>query len=240
MKSEIGVIGGMGPLASAAFVRSLYALYQGQVEQALPAVRLYSDPSMGDRTTVLLGGGDPAPLLRKLESDIRRLVDEKVQRIVICCVTVHHLLPRLAPELRRHVTSLIDLAIQELGRARKRCLIACSTGTNKLRIFQRHAEWEQVAPWAVFPSDEEQELLHESIYRLKRYHVTQPLIEVLARIAANHRVEAILAGCTELHLLSPLYAGCSELNQTYEFLDPLSAAARLLMEEEGHAPEVCS
>ncbi|MGA2889599.1 MAG: amino acid racemase [Terracidiphilus sp.] len=239
LKSDIGVIGGMGPLASAAFVRSLYGMYQGQLEQSLPSVTLYSDPSFADRTATFLGGGDFSPMLRKLEDKIRKMLADGMERIVICCMTAHYLVPMLPLELRQHIVSLVDIAVEELHRTRKRCLIACTTGATKLRIFQDNPEWYRAAPFAVFPTDAEQEQLHTGIYRLKREHITEPLAEIVAFIAAAHRVEAILAGCTELHLLSPLHAGSNRLNQTYDFLDPLTAVARLWMEEE-HASEVYS
>lgn len=238
MSTRLGLVGGMGPLASAAFVRSIYGMYQGRVEQELPFVALYSDPSIGDRTATFLGGGDCGPLVEKLETALRSLLAQGVDRIIICCVTAHYLLPRVRPELRGRVASLLDAVVDELERARKRCLIASSTGSSRLRILQQHERWSHVDGWAVIPSSEEQAELHEAIYRLKREHTTAPLTEVLGRLAHRHGVSAILAGCTELHLLAPAYAGQTPLNRTYEFLDPLTAVARRCMEEE-YATAVC-
>lgn len=222
----IGVFGGMGPLASAAFVRTIYGMYRGRVEQETPLVLLYSNPRIADRTATFLEGRDCGPLLRELEGGISRLLTEGAEQVVICCVTMHYLLPRVAPELRARVTSLLDTVFDELGRTSKRTLLACTAGSSKLRLFHDHPAWPQVAERIAVLDEREQHQLHEAIYAVKREHRTDALAEVLHRLAARYEVEAIIAGCTEIHLLSPESAGSNALNDRYEIVDPLSAIAR--------------
>ena len=50
MRTILGILGGMGPLASAEFVRSVYELNVQTKEQASPVCVLYSDPTIPDRT----------------------------------------------------------------------------------------------------------------------------------------------------------------------------------------------
>ncbi len=45
-----GIIGGVGPRASLAFMQSVYSEWEGQVEQLTPRLILYSDPLLIDRT----------------------------------------------------------------------------------------------------------------------------------------------------------------------------------------------
>lgn len=223
---SIGVFGGMGPLASAAFVRTIYGMYTGRLEQETPLVFLYSNPRIDDRTATFLEGRDCGPLLRELEGGISRLLAQGAEQVVICCVTMHYLLPRVAPELRARVTSLIDTVFEELQRITKRTLLACTAGSNKLRLFHDHPSWPKVADRIAVLDEREQLQLHEAIYQVKRDHRTDPLEDILQRLAARHEVEAIIAGCTEIHLLSPAAAGSNALNERYEIVDPLSAIAR--------------
>lgn len=222
----IGVFGGMGPLASAAFVRTIYGMYSGRVEQETPLVLLYSNPRIDDRTATFLEGRDCGPLLRELEGGISRLLAQGAEQVVVCCVTMHYLLPRVAPELRARVTSLIDTVFDELERTTKRTLLACTAGSNKLRLFHDHPAWSRFEDRIAVLDEREQRQLHEAIYLVKRDHGTEPLADVLHRLADRHDVEAIIAGCTEIHLLSPESVGRNALNERYEIVDPLSAIAR--------------
>ena len=48
----LGVVGGMGPLASAEFVKTIYEYGLNRREQESPSVVLVSDPTFPDRTSV--------------------------------------------------------------------------------------------------------------------------------------------------------------------------------------------
>ncbi|HEY0783486.1 MAG TPA: aspartate/glutamate racemase family protein, partial [Thermoanaerobaculia bacterium] len=56
MAPKLGILGGMGPLASAEFVHTLYRLHLNGPEQGAPACVLLSDPSFPDRTEAILRG----------------------------------------------------------------------------------------------------------------------------------------------------------------------------------------
>jgi aspartate racemase len=235
---SIGVFGGMGPLASSAFVQAIYGMYRGRLEQETPQVFLYSNPRIEDRTATFLGGRDCAPLLRQLEEGIERLLAQGADQVVICCVTMHYLLPRVAPDLRVRVVSLIDTVFEELALSRGRTLLACTAGSSKLRLFHDHPAWQRFADRMAVLDDREQQELHESMYRVKRDHDIEPLVEVVHRLAMRHRVSAVVAGCTELHLLSPEH-GSNALNQQFEIIDPLAAIARRTRRGE-YAVQVCA
>lgn len=238
-QTTIGVLGGMGPLASAGFVRTIYGMYRGRVEQEAPQVLLYSNPKVGDRTATFLGGGDCEPLLRELEHGIRMLLAANAEQIVICCVTMHYLLPKLPYALRRPVISLIDTAIGEIRAAKGRCLLACTTGSRRLGLFQQHRHWPEIERRIVLPDPAEQEALHKAIYTVKRTHSTRSLIRTLESILSRQRADAVICGCTELHLISEPCSGPNSLNQRFQIIDPLSAIARRIAEEQ-YAETVCA
>ena len=54
----IGVLGGMGPMASAEFLKTVYTCCRGEVEQEFPVVMVYSDPTIPDRTSAFRAGRD--------------------------------------------------------------------------------------------------------------------------------------------------------------------------------------
>lgn len=83
-----GIVGGMGPLASAEFMKTIYEFGKKRPEQEMPAVVLLSDPSVPDRTECFVNGLSHL-LIEKLETSIRQLDRLNVTHIVICCLTIH-------------------------------------------------------------------------------------------------------------------------------------------------------
>lgn len=49
-RDPLGVLGGMGPLASAEFLKTIYECSVAGGEQRSPSVIMYSDPTFPDRT----------------------------------------------------------------------------------------------------------------------------------------------------------------------------------------------
>src|SRR2546428_3051912 len=90
--ATVAVIGGMGPLASAEFVNTVYEQATTDREQEMPRLVLWSDPSFPDRTTALLDGRSDV-LAGHLEHAIPQCDAMGAGQGVICCVTVHAGLP---------------------------------------------------------------------------------------------------------------------------------------------------
>jgi aspartate racemase len=227
----IGILGGMGPLASAAFVTSIYAAYRGQTEQDTPIVLLYSNPQVPDRSATLINGTDPEPLLRVIDGALSALVNLGARQLVICCVTAHFLLRSLSPHVRDRVISLVDVILQQVRATPGRCLLVSTSGSRRAGVLQQHPLWRDIEPRIAMPTDEEQAALHDAIYDLKQRHDVAPLSHLVDAVAARHRVQCIVAGCTELHLLSAVHAGRTNLNTRYEIIDPLTTITRTIREQ---------
>ena len=238
-RDGLGVLGGMGPLASAEFLDTLYRFWQGRLEQEAPVVLLYSDPRVADRTSTFLADDREAErrMLAELEANLRRLCQPGITQLVICCITIHHLFDRLPADLRHRTRSLVEVALEAVARRRKPHLMVCTRGTYRLQIFQRHPLWEGVAEWIRFPDDGDQERIHRAIYQLKKNHETSGLVTLLRDLAERYGVGSLIAGCTEVHLAArhfPLSAspspGTDAAAADIELLDPLTIIAQQWME----------
>src|SRR4051794_23649290 len=71
-ENVLGIVGGLGPLASAEFLKTIYKQSPREREQEAPRVLLYSDPTFLDRTEALLNGSD-SQLLDQLVEALTRL-----------------------------------------------------------------------------------------------------------------------------------------------------------------------
>ncbi|HEX9942159.1 MAG TPA: aspartate/glutamate racemase family protein [Thermoanaerobaculia bacterium] len=221
----LGILGGMGPLASAEFLRTLYALHISELEQDAPPCVLLSDPSIPDRTRAILEGSTDE-LLARLSRALEDLSSLGADRIVIACVTVHHVLPRVPEPLRRKVISLIDLVIDEVLAVPEPYLLLATTGTRTARIFEQHERWGEIERWIVLPDGGEQRELHERLYFLKREEPDEALLVWLEELASGHEAGGVIFGCTELHLLQRLLARNPGRFSGKRIVDPLLTVAR--------------
>jgi aspartate racemase len=224
MNGTLGILGGMGPLASAEFLATLYRLYPSEREQEAPACLLLSDPSLPDRSEEILRG-DLRLLAESVGSALERLVVGGADRIVIACVTVHAVLPTLPVALTRRVISLIDLAVDECLRAPMPRLLLASSGARRARLFESHPRWAELATSIRFPAAGEQEELHRWIYRLKAHTPPEECVDWLDDLRQEHGAEESIFACTELHLLHRA-ARPGRRGAGLAAIDPLLVAAR--------------
>lgn len=234
-KPVLGVLGGMGPLASAEFVKTIYE-FSGETctrEQSAPVVAMYSDPAFPDRTEAFLRG-ETQPLLDRLSGALELLYGMGASQVVICCMTIHYLLPQLPERLRGRIISLIDIIFSAVESAKKKQLVISSRGTIKLELLQRHPHWEQAQNYFVFPSETEQRQMHELIYEVK---LNRNLLEArlfVETLLARHRVDSFIAACSEIHLLAKQFAPSGSGQGSFGCIDPLSIIAWQIVEQNRH------
>ena len=213
-----GVVGGMGPLASAEFLKTIYEVCLGPQEQDAPVVILLSDPSFPDRTEALLDGREDI-LLELLRTSLDKLLMLGATRIIICCTTLHHLLARLETGLQVKIVSLVDIIMGQLLLDDGRKLLLCTEGTRRLQLFETHPLWERVAQQIVLPRDSDQRRIHQMIYELKSNRRMPAHTTLLEAFTAQYGVDGFVAGCTEMHLIAKDEAS------RFSWLDPLVALA---------------
>ena len=221
----IGILGGMGPLASAEFLKTIYRLNCSGSEQEAPACVLLSDPSFPDRTGAILSGSTEV-LAEKLVRSLEELSSRGAERIVIACVTVHHVLPLVPEHLRRKVVSLLDLIVDEIVGKRRPHLLLATTGTRVARIFERHEGWASIAPWVRPLAEPDQAEMHAWIYRLKETESAERCLAWLETLLPRYGIEDLIFGCTELHLLQESLSRGGGRIQTSRVVDPLLSVAR--------------
>jgi aspartate racemase len=224
-KEVLGILGGLGPLASAQFVLSIYENYHYGREQDMLALHLSSHPDFPDRTTALLNG-QKQELLTRTQQSLDTLLHSGATRIVICCFTLHALLSEITHATRKHVLSLPDLALQELQYLQQPALLLCTTGTRKLQIFEKTSAWSSIARSVIWPQQDDQDKIHRLIYAIKANMPASVAYNDLSAICNKYTVPCWICGCTEFHLISR-YLCETTRDQSYPILvDPLMYIAK--------------
>lgn len=220
----LGVLGGMGPLASAQFMLRLTLLTPATRDQEhIPAV-LWSDPRVPDRTRGKLSGGDdPLPWLLR---GIRGLRAAGCGAIAIPCNTAHGWYDEMAAE-GLPILHIVDAAaadLRRLGIAPGRIGVMGTAATLAMRLYQDRLGalgWDCITP------DEVQmaRLVSPAIALVKANLVAEayaPLAEAVAALGTRGAA-AVVLGCTEIPL--GIQAGPAPAVPVVDTIDALARAA---------------
>lgn len=213
MTKTIGVLGGMGPAATATFFTRLTALTPATKDQDHPRVVILSDPTVPDRTTQILSGEDA--ITDQLRANCEQLIEMGADVLACPCNTAHHFLANFADELSVPLVSIIDAEINAALEATgedNRAWLTCTTGTRETRLYQNAAE--KAGLDLAIPSDADFERLMDIIDAIKAGDMSlagQIAEEVYGSLGEREDLP-FLTACTEL----PLAYAVSSLDKSKE------------------------
>ena len=232
----IGILGGMGPAATADFYAKLVATTPGAGDQDHLRTVIWSDPTIPDRTQALLGDGpDPTPWL--LDGS-RVLREAGATVIAIPCNTAHAFVPRIADHVGLPIVHMIGEVARHLSAMSPRLHTAgllATTGTVRAGLYQ---EWlDRFGIRLVLPDDagQDQEVMTaiRAVKSGRRDGTTTALLSRAARRLTEQGAQAVIAGCTEIPL------GLPEDAVDVPLIDPALILARALVRRAraGATPE---
>jgi aspartate racemase len=213
----LGVLGGMGPLATIDFMHKVIDATPARHDQEHIPVIVHSVPQIPDRSTAFLTGSD-APW-DYLLAGLRVLENAGADAIAIPCNTAHLWHGRLAAATRVPVLHIGQAACDAIGRradvARRIGLLATSA-TLQARIY--HHGLERAGIEVVMPCANDQETqVMAGIHAVKGGQLEQGrrLLRGAADALADRGVDALLLACTEIPVaLAGLTFGAPVLDAT--------------------------
>ncbi len=198
----LGVLGGMGPLASAQFMLRLTLLTPaGRDQDHVPAV-LWSDPRVPDRAAAWSGTGPDA--LPMLVRGLRGLEAAGCGAVAIPCNTAHVWIDGMRAATGLPILHIVEAAAADLQRqAVPKGLVAVmgTAATLAMRLYQAPlaaAGWPCIEP----TGEEMSRLVLPAIAAVKANRVTDayaPLAEAVQRLQVRG-AQAVVLGCTEIPL----------------------------------------
>ncbi|WP_235019944.1 aspartate/glutamate racemase family protein [Ruania rhizosphaerae] len=137
----LGVLGGMGPAATADFLAKLAVRTSARRDQDHIATLVYSDPTTPDRSDAILGtGADPAPALRH---GVRFLSDAGARAIAVPCNSAHYWFDEMQAESDVPIFHIVDAVAQQIQRdtsAVTRLGLMSTDGTARSGVYNRLAD----------------------------------------------------------------------------------------------------
>ena len=206
----LGVIGGLGPIATAHFMELVIRMTEAQTDQEHLDMILYSRPSIPDRTSYILDPTNPNPLPEMIRVG-NTLARQGAKLIAIPCMTAHY----FHRELTRYIEAPIVHAIHECAVHLKKhgitkAGIMATDGTIRSKLFQQELERHGIEP--IIPGVEGQKCVMSIIY--DDIKANRPAdLDKFCYASSELRslgAQAIILGCTELSLIKrdcPIGAG---------------------------------
>lgn len=201
----IGIVGGMGPLASCDLYRKIIMNTKASRDSDHIHVIVDSNTKIPDRTdAILYHGKSPLPML--IES-ARKLEQMGAEIIIIACNTSHFFIDEIRECVHCEVISIIEAVYEEVKRKELQSISLFATeGTAKTGIYQ--SVFKEGNLKLRVSNDEEQKIITDLIYNgIKKgnYEYDGAAFQNLIIKQSLEGEQAFILGCTELPIAVSLY-----------------------------------
>lgn len=225
---RLGVIGGLGPMATAYFMELLTRMSDAKTDQEHMEVLIYSKPSIPDRTRYILGESGESPLPAMLSAG-ENLRDAGAKLLAVPCVTAHYFHGELEKALGIPVIDGLAETAAYLAEEKKTCAgIMATDGSVRSGLLQNALRNRGIR--SIVPEREGQRKVMAMVY--DEIKAGKPVdMEKFRQVSAElfeRGAQVILLACTELSLIKKenvLSAG---------YLDILEVIARCAVERCHH------
>lgn len=198
MKKTIGILGGMGPMATCDLMKKIIDNTDASCDQEHLRICVDSNTNIPDRTAAILGQGeDPRPEMIK---SAVRLQAMGADVIIVPCNTAHYFLG--------DVEKCVDIPILHMPRETAKALreqgvrtaaLLATDGTLKSGLYDQELRDQGIA--SIHPNAEEQQTIMSLIYDYVKAGKPYPHLEKILAMQdrlAKQGVEKLILGCTEL------------------------------------------
>ena len=231
MGKSIGILGGMGPLATADLFRKIVLMTKASCDNDHIRIFIDNNPAIADRTAAILSGGE-SPLPEMIKA-LRNLESCGASCIVMPCNTAHYFLPELQKLTKTPFISMLKAtaktcAAQYPGKC---AAVLATKGTLRTGLYSQALASEGVR--CLIPTDEEQDVLMHLIYDVvKASKPLTPEADAWQALLSGLRARGadyFILGCTELPIVA------QELPTHERFVDPTAELARAAIRFCGYA-----
>lgn len=204
-KKTLGVIGGLGPMATAYFMELVIRMTQADTDQDHLEMILYNAPSIPNRTAFILGESQQDPLPQMCAIG-QALTSQGAGVIAIPCITAHSFYDRLQTSIGAQIIhALRETAAHLQQRGITTVGILATSGTIATGVL--HSCLAETGIAAVVPNETDQAKIMDIIYRDIKAG-KEPNLESFLEVSQalrNQGAQVLLLGCTELSLIKRSY-----------------------------------
>ncbi|TYB30237.1 MAG: amino acid racemase [Candidatus Mcinerneyibacterium aminivorans] len=211
MKPEdkiLGIIGGMGSIASSDFLKELMEESPAQNDQEYIEVLLHNNSKIPDRTEAILHNGESPVIELKRSANI--LENAGADYILFECITAHHFAEEVIEELKTaNFLNMVDIAVDRIVEEfpdLNNIGILATTGAVSSGLWQKSLKKHNLNSVLMDKKIHEEEFM-KSIYDekgIKNNYITDRNKDKMLKCVNNLKqkgAKAVIAGCTEVPLI---------------------------------------
>jgi aspartate racemase len=198
----IGILGGMGPEATADLFLEIIRLTPARKDQDHVPVLIFSNPRIPDRTRAILGAGeDPLPALVETAKALER---GGAGIVTVPCNAAHHYVPMIQEKIGIPILNMIEETCRTLKKERSGIHsvgLLAATGTIRSGVYGTVCSRQGLE--LLVPGDIEQERIHAAIFEVKagtHGEATRECFESAGAALVQKGAQAVILGCTEIPL----------------------------------------
>lgn len=198
MKKAIGILGGMGPLATCDLMEKIIRHTDAKKDQDHVHVLVDCNTNIPDRTAAIMGNGED-PLPEMVKSAVR-LQQMGADALIMPCNTAHFYLPQLRECVDIPFLSILqETALYLKAQGTKTAAVLATDGTVKMGLYEKALFQEGITP--IYPDAQEQALLMSVIYDCIKAGKPCPHPEKILSMCkrlVQQGAQSLILGCTEL------------------------------------------
>eukprot|EP00698_Gefionella_okellyi_P003293 TRINITY_DN13064_c0_g1_i1.p1 TRINITY_DN13064_c0_g1~~TRINITY_DN13064_c0_g1_i1.p1 ORF type:complete len:255 (-),score=70.54 TRINITY_DN13064_c0_g1_i1:32-748(-) len=228
MSRIVGILGGMGPVASASFIQRLLELTGATQDSDHIPIVLYADPRM--RIAEAVTGAAPSPVPAMLKG-IRVLEAAKPQLLAIVCNTAHLWYDELQAETTVPIVSILAAvvdALQQQGVSTgKRIGVLAAAGAIQSKLFDTYLLANGYS-CTIPPQDVLEQQVFPGITAVRAGELpkaVQMFSSAVQYLIQQQQCDAVVFGCTEIGVALSI-AKLSELKFAVPCVDSSEALAQ--------------
>ncbi len=190
---KLGIIGGMGPLATSELFRRIVLKTDAKFDREHIKIAILNNPSIPDRTQAIVAGGNsPVPYLNEAIADLKKLGAEYV---IMPCNTAHYFVDKVDFQGLKFI-NMVEETLNYLKEKHsdKKIIVLSTSGTNVANVYRSK---DLNISYADYMS---QKSLDQFIYQIKEGYDLEAIAIRLKKMLADKSIVYVLA-CTELSLL---------------------------------------
>ncbi|WP_199883852.1 cysteate racemase [Anaerosinus massiliensis] len=202
---KIGIIGGMGPMATVDLFSKITRLTKAKSDQEHIHILVDSNTSIPDRTKAILENGeDPVPEMVRSALNLEAMGADV---LLMSCNTAHYFYDRIKKFTHVTMLNMIQETAQEVKRRNIRCVgLLATEGTCRTGIYDQafSAQGIQVVkPEGIF-EQHIMDLIYDGVKAGRADYPLDGVNKVLTELK-KRGAEVFILGCTELPLAFEMY-----------------------------------
>ena len=228
MDKMIGVLGGMGSLASETFYKMVIEMTEVDCDQDYPNMVIFNDAAMPDRTKAILAN-DYDEVADKILNDLEKLKVCGCEAVGITCNTAHFFVDLLETKLPVKVIHMVNETVNKIAEEfpGSKVAILATDGTIKTGLYQKHMEASGLEPFV--PDENLQKKVMYEIYDCVKAAkpVDKKVWSEIDKAIKDAGCTSAILGCTELSVIK------EQNSLSDEYIDPMRVLAEKLIVYSG-------